>query len=148
MSLSEDCKEQGLKEQGVGRKLINHDKKQQSCRALSKTLTHTFMNACMSATPKASTASQRGLQMEPSQENRFGAFSSSALLALDAGRVASLGNGREWKYKDSASSSPVHRMMMGETLASSDLTLSLLKTSLFQMLTNRHGKLTRPWING
>lgn len=60
VSLSEDCKELGLEEQGVGRKLITHDKKQQSAHALPKTPTYTFMSAWMSATLKASTASQRG----------------------------------------------------------------------------------------
>lgn len=60
VSLSEDCKELGLEEQEVGRKLIAQDKKQQSACALPKTPTYTFMSAWVSATPKASAASQRG----------------------------------------------------------------------------------------
>lgn len=95
MSLSEDCKELGLEEQEVGRKLIAHDKKQQSARALPKTPTFTFMSAWMSATLKASTASQRGWQMEPSQEERHGAFSSSALVPS---RAMSLRNEREREW--------------------------------------------------
>lgn len=52
-----------------------------------KTPTYTFMNVWMSATQKASRASQRGLQMETSQERRLGVslhpfFLSSTLEAL------------------------------------------------------------------